>query len=109
MTPARIKPAIIKLLKTYRTLSVERIVSMTGFSPDSVRRVLREDPAFISNGSKALCGRIWRYNAEQDIPKKLTPRVKVEEPKIEYQEAIQIKKEKQPQEPYFTGGRIWGI
>ena len=67
MNPSKIKPALIVLLKAYPNMTAERLCFMTGFPPDSVRRVLREDPCFVAAGPKTINGRVWTYNPDSAI------------------------------------------
>lgn len=94
-----IKPAIITLLKTYKTLTVEKIVFMTGFDPDSVRRVLREDPVFYLT-ENTYHNRSWGYDPNREPPK-VSP-----EKDAEYKANSIARERKRLKDSYIKGERI---
>lgn len=107
MNPSKIKPALIVLLKAYPNMTAERLCFMTGFPPDSVRRVLREDPCFVAAGPKTINGRVWTYNPDGERPPK-QPKV---DPAITQQyKANGLERERtRLNRGYVTGVRIqWG-
>jgi len=107
MTPAHIKPAILVLMKCYPSMTVEKICFMSGFAPDSVRRVLREDPAFVATGPKTLAARVWSYDPDREMKKKV-PKVSPKK-HIEYKANSEARESKRLKEPYFNAERVWGI
>lgn len=107
--PATIKPAIIALLKHYPSLTVERICFMSGFSPDAVRRVLREAPAFYRSTSALLVGRVWSYDPDRAVETPPREPKECPEKRARWKASAEQRESRRLKDPYVQSERVWGI